>query len=68
MLTYRKPLTGSLWDGKLGKREARKAGRYVLSISAQDEAGNVAKPFPFAIAQVRYVVLARNARRREAGR
>jgi len=59
LLTYRKPLAGSLvWDGKLNGKPV-KPGRYVLSISAQDEAGNVAKPIPFAIAQVRYVVLAR---------
>jgi hypothetical protein len=66
LLTYRKPLIGSVvWDGKLpvDKTKVRKPvkpGRYVLSISAQDEAGNVAKPIPFAIAQVRYVVLARD--------
>lgn len=60
LLTYRKPLKGVLvWNGKLDGKPV-KAGRYVLSISAQDEAGNVAKPIPFAIAQVRYVVLARD--------
>lgn len=35
-------------------------GRYVLSVAAQDRAGNVSKGVPFAIAQVRYVVLARD--------
>jgi hypothetical protein len=35
-------------------------GRYVLSVAAQDRAGNVSHGTPFAIAQVRYVVLARN--------
>jgi hypothetical protein len=34
-------------------------GRYVLQAAAQDVAGNRSKPFPFAIAQIRYVVLAR---------
>jgi len=49
------------WTGKLGEppRPAR-PGRYVLTIAAQDEAGNQSKPFPFAIAQVRYITLARN--------
>jgi hypothetical protein len=61
-LTYRKPLAGELvWNGMLGKppRPAR-PGRSVVSVAAQDAAGNVSKPVPFAIAQVRYVVLARN--------
>ena len=40
----------------------------MLSVSAQDTAGNRAKGYPFAIAQVRYVVLARHARRRAARR
>ncbi len=31
----------------------------MLSVSAQDVAGNRAKGYPFAIAQVRYVILAR---------
>jgi hypothetical protein len=35
-------------------------GRYVLSVAAEDRAGNVSKGVPFAIAQVRYVVLARD--------
>jgi hypothetical protein len=57
--TLRQKLTGELvWNGKLNLRPAP-PGRYVLSIAAQDRAGNVSKPFPFAIAQVRYVVLAR---------
>lgn len=34
-------------------------GRYLLSAAARDSAGNVSKGVPFAIAQVRYVVLAR---------
>ncbi|MGH3001161.1 MAG: hypothetical protein ACRDM1_00560 [Gaiellaceae bacterium] len=61
-LTYRKPLAGTLvWNGMLGKppRPVR-PGRYVLAIAAQDAAGNVSKPVTFAIAQVRYVVLARD--------
>ena len=41
------------------RRERAPPGRYVLSISAQDTAGNRAKAYPFAIAQIRYVVLAR---------
>jgi hypothetical protein len=52
--------TGELvWNGKPGGRPAA-PGRYVLSVAAQDTAGNVSKGVPFAIAQVRYVVLARD--------
>jgi hypothetical protein len=46
------------WNGKLGGHAAR-PGRYVLSIAARDVAGNQSKGYPFAIVQVRYVVLAR---------
>ncbi len=57
-----------VWNGKLkaqlpgGKTEFRPAqpGRYLLTVSAQDEAGNVAKGFPFAVAQIRYLTLARS--------
>jgi hypothetical protein len=50
--------TGELrWNGKLNLKPVR-PGRYVLTVAAQDRAGNVSKPYPFAIAQVRYVVLA----------
>lgn len=61
VLTYRKPLKGTLiWRGKLGNPpHAVLPGRYVLYVSALDEAGNASKPYPFAIVQVRYVVLAR---------
>jgi hypothetical protein len=49
------------WNGRLGlpPRPAR-PGRYLLTIAARDEAGNQSTPFPFAIAQVRYITLARN--------
>jgi hypothetical protein len=49
------------WDGKLGlpPRPVR-PGRYVLTVAARDEAGNESKPYPFAIAQVRYITLARD--------
>ncbi len=47
------------WNGRLPGGARARPGRYVLSISAQDIAGNRAKGYPFAIAQVRYVVLAR---------
>ena len=53
------PLAGTLkWNGKIGTRTAR-PGRYVLEISAQDLAGNRAKPFPFAVVTVRYIELGR---------
>ena len=42
-----------------GSARQAKPGRYLLTISAQDRAANVSKGFPFAIAQVRYVALAR---------
>jgi hypothetical protein len=48
------------WNGKLNGRPARAGPRgYVLTVAARDRAGNVSKPFPFAIAHVRYVVLGR---------
>jgi hypothetical protein len=47
------------WNGKLNGRPVR-PGRYLLTVAAQDEAGNVSKGFPFAIAQVRYLTLARD--------
>jgi hypothetical protein len=49
------------WNGKLGRppRPVR-PGRYLLTVAARDEAGNESKPFPFAIAQVRYITLARD--------
>ena len=47
-----------VWNGKLNGRPAR-PGRYLLTVAAQDEAGNVSKGFPFAIAQIRYLSLAR---------
>jgi hypothetical protein len=34
-------------------------GRYVLGVAARDVAGNQSKGYPFAIVQIRYVVLAR---------
>jgi hypothetical protein len=47
-----------LWNGKLNGRPVRR-GIYVLDASAEDTAGNRAKPFPFAVIQVRYVSLGR---------
>jgi hypothetical protein len=52
--------TGELsWNGRPPGGDRARPGRYVLSISAQDTAGNRAKGYPFAIAQVRYIILAR---------
>ncbi|MDX6425849.1 MAG: hypothetical protein QOD52_1254 [Gaiellaceae bacterium] len=52
------------WTGKLGKLgqppKPVRPGRYLLTVAARDEAGNQSKPFPFAIAQVRYITLARD--------
>jgi hypothetical protein len=58
--THDKPLSGKLtWNGKLDGRPAR-PGNHVLEISAQDAAGNRAKPFPFAVVTVRYIALGRS--------
>jgi hypothetical protein len=55
-----KPTGELVWNGTLhGKPVRPRLGGYVLTIAAQDRAGNVSKPYPFAIAHVRYVVLAR---------
>jgi hypothetical protein len=60
--TKSQKLTGEVhWNGKLGEPpKPVRPGRYLLTVAAQDEAGNVSKPYPFAIAQVRYITLARN--------
>ena len=47
------------WDGKVDGRVVA-PGNHVLRISARDLAGNRAKPFPFAVVQVRYVTLGRD--------
>jgi len=46
------------WNGKIDGRLVT-PGNHVLEISAQDAAGNRAKPFPFAVVTVRYVSLGR---------
>lgn len=46
------------WNGKLDGRVVE-TGNHVLEISAQDAAGNRAKPFPFAVVTVRFVRLGR---------
>ena len=57
--THGEKLSGELtWNGKIHKVTAP-PGNYVLSISAEDLAGNVTRPFPFAIVQIRYITLAR---------
>jgi hypothetical protein len=60
--TLRQKQVGELhWNGKLGRPPmAVRPGRYLLTVAARDEAGNQSKPFPFAIAQVRYITLARD--------
>jgi hypothetical protein len=58
--TYKEPLHGTLrWTGRIRGRLAP-AGNYVLEISAQDLAGNRAKPFPFAVVAIRYIELGRS--------
>jgi hypothetical protein len=52
-----------VWNGRVRNSQhvlvRARPGRYLLAIAAEDRAGNVSKGVPFAIAQVRYVVLAR---------
>lgn len=63
LLTHGEKQTGVLvWNGhrpKPHESEALPPGRYVLEIAARDLAGNQSKGYPFAIAQIRYVTLAR---------
>ena len=60
VFTNGQKLTGELfWNGRLKGRPPR-PGRYLMTVAAQDRAGNVSKGVPFAIAQIRYVVLARD--------
>jgi hypothetical protein len=47
------------WDGSVDGRVVA-PGNHVLRISARDIAGNRARPFPFAVVQVRYVRLGRD--------
>jgi hypothetical protein len=59
LFTKTQKQAGSLtWNGKLNGQPVH-PGRYLLAVAARDVAGNVSKGVPFAIAQVRYVVLAR---------
>ena len=59
-LTHSRKLSGQLhWNGKLNDKPVL-PGRYLLTAAALDEAGNRSKPFPFAIAQVRYLSLGRD--------
>src|SRR5258708_5028417 len=58
-VTHAEKLAGEIvWYGKIHGRPANR-GNHVLSISAEDAAGNLTTPFPFAIVQIRYVTLAR---------
>ena len=58
-VTRGQKLRGTLvWNGKFGGKPAA-PGNYTLQASARDAAGNVAKPFPFAVVTVRYLELGR---------
>jgi hypothetical protein len=52
-----------VWNGRVRNSQGRlvrpRPGRYLLTISAQDTAGNLSRGFPFAIAQVRYLSVGR---------
>jgi hypothetical protein len=57
--THDEKTSGELvWNGKIDGVPAR-PGNHVLKISASDLAGNVTRPFPFAIVQIRYITLGR---------
>ena len=59
VFTYRKPLRSTIaWNGRIRGRRAR-PGNHVLELSAQDVAGNRARPVPFAVVQIRFVALGR---------
>jgi hypothetical protein len=53
-----KPVGTLVWNGKFAAKPA-KPGQYLMTAQGRDLAGNVSKPFPFAIALVRYIVLGR---------
>ncbi len=58
-LTHSRQPDGELhWNGKLNGRSVH-PGRYLMTVAARDEAGNESKPYPFAIAYVRYIALGR---------
>jgi hypothetical protein len=60
VFTYRKPRRGVLvWNGRTDGHVAR-PGNHLVEVSAQDVAGNRAKPFPVAIVAIRYVKLGRD--------
>jgi hypothetical protein len=58
-VTHSHALHGVLtWNGKIHGRVVP-TGAYVLRASARDPAGNVSKPFPFAVVTVRFILLGR---------
>jgi hypothetical protein len=59
--TKSRKLTGDLlFNGRLKHGERLRPGRYLLSVAAQDTAGNRSKGKPFAIVQIRFVALGRD--------
>jgi hypothetical protein len=56
-----KPAGTLIWNGELGHpAKAVRPGAYVLSVAAQDAAGNLSVAYPFAVVTVRYVSLGRS--------
>ena len=53
-----KPVGTLVWNGKFANTPA-KPRQYLFTAQGRDLAGNTSKPFPFAIALVRYLVLGR---------
>jgi hypothetical protein len=59
--TRTQKLSGELtFNGRDKNGNRLPPGRYVLGVAARDVAGNQSKGYPFAIVQIRYVVLARS--------
>jgi hypothetical protein len=58
LMRFARPTGTLVWNGKRHGRSLP-PGRYVLGVAARDEAGNQSKGTPVAIAQIRYVALAR---------
>jgi hypothetical protein len=61
VFTKSRKLTGEVvFNGRDRQNHRLRPGRYLLSVAAQDTAGNRSKATPFAIVQIRFVVLARS--------
>jgi hypothetical protein len=61
VFTRGKKLHGTMpWNGTVDG-QLQPPGKYVLSIAAQDAAGNRSKPVPFIVVEIRYIALGRTS-------